>query len=488
MATRGRRATRWLVITNWRDLMHSQAGGAEVVCEQLAQRFATIGHDVILLTASVPGRPAVEHRDGYRIVRRGGRFTVYPWALWWLARHRRRVDAVMDSQNGIPFFTPLVVRRDTPVVMLLHHVHQDQFRRYFSPAVAKAGQWLERSGARFVYGRRAVVAVSPSTRTGARAQLGLRGALWVAPPGWGIEGPPPVHWQRAENPRIVCVGRLVPHKRTRLIVDAMPSVFEAFPNVELHLVGDGPEREFLEQRVTELGLAHHVRVHGAVSSRARDELLSTAWLTVNASHGEGWGLSVVEANGLGVPALAFRRPGLRDSIRDGDTGWLVDDGSDLGAAMSAALAELSDPMIASGYAERARAWVARFTWDEMAGRVLAALAAEAGRLAKERDERREHTDLAVVAHIAPGDVPDGWHPRFRVTDRWTIDDAGLHVLLPGADSESALVALVRAGLPERLVHTATDVEVARPTDFLFPAAGSPAIGEPAGERRAALAG
>jgi glycosyltransferase involved in cell wall biosynthesis len=467
--------------------MHTQAGGAEVVCEQLAQRFAATGRDVVLLTAAVPGRPAIEDRDGYRIVRRGGRFTVYPWALFWLARHRRRVDAVMDSQNGIPFFTPLVVCRETPVVMLLHHVHQDQFRKYFSPGVAKVGQWLERSGARFVYGSRAVVAVSPSTRTGARAQLGLRGAVWVAPPGWGVEGAPVVHWQKAENPRIVCVGRLVPHKRTNLIVEAMPSVLDTFPNVELHLVGDGPEREVLEQRVAELGLTHQVRVHGAVSSRARDELLSTAWLTVNASHGEGWGLSVVEANGLGVPALAFRRPGLRDSIRDGATGWLVDEGSDLGGAMTHALRELSDPACAAGYADRARAWVARFTWDEMAGRVLAALAAEAGRLAKDRDERRVHTDLAVVAHIPGADVPDGWDPRFRLTDRWTIDDSGLHVLLPGADSETALIALVRAGLPEALVHAATKVEVARPTDFLFPA-GTRAASGPANAPRAVLAG
>ena len=122
-----------LVLTNWRDSSHPQAGGAELCCEQLAERFAAEGHDVVFLTAAVHGESAVEERNGYTIRRRGSRFTVYPWALLWLAMHRRSLEGVVDSQNGIPFFTPLAVRRKTPVVLLLHHIHQQQFAGYFPP-------------------------------------------------------------------------------------------------------------------------------------------------------------------------------------------------------------------------------------------------------------------------------------------------------------------------------------------------------------------
>src|SRR4051812_43352941 len=110
-----------IVVTNWRDLKHPQAGGAELVCQEFAAQAAAAGYRVTLLTASVQGQPRRESVDGYTIRRAGGQFTVYLHALIWLLLNRRSVDAVLDSQNGIPFFTPLAVSRRTPVILLLHH-------------------------------------------------------------------------------------------------------------------------------------------------------------------------------------------------------------------------------------------------------------------------------------------------------------------------------------------------------------------------------
>jgi glycosyltransferase involved in cell wall biosynthesis len=471
MTRPGRGAGRWLVITNWRDSSHAEAGGAEVVCEQLAQRFAAAGHDVVILTAAVPGQPRKERRDGYTLVRRGGRFTVYPWALLWLALHRNVLEGVVDSQNGIPFFTPLVVRRNTPVVLLLHHVHQQQFSRYFPPLVAGIGRWLESTGSRVVYGERAVSAVSPSTRQEARRQLGLKGTIHVAPPGWdngrsGLSGPR----LRQVRPSIVCVGRLVPHKRTDLIIAAMPRVVAAFPLVELHIIGDGAEGPRLRRLVADLDVEANVTLHGNLDATMRDRILQAAWLTVNASEGEGWGLSVVEANALGVPALAFRRPGLRDSIRDGETGWLIADEDDLGTAICAVLTELGDAHFAAELSERARQWSALFTWKAMADKVMALLEAERGRLAQ-ADDRRASTDLATVVHVPAGLLPEGWRPTFRLTDRWIMNARGFAILLPGADHETTSDALRRAGLPESVVsNPLVRAVVARPRDHISPLA------------------
>ena len=471
MSARRRRPKRWLVITNWRDSSHAEAGGAEVVCEQLAQRFAAGGHDVVVLTAAVPGQPRKEQRDGYTLVRRGGRFTVYLWAGLWLALHRNVLEGVVDSQNGIPFFTPLVVRRTTPIVLLLHHVHQQQFGRYFPPLMAGLGRWLESTGSRFVYGGRAVAAVSPSTRQEARRQLGLKGTIHVVPPGWDnghSERSGPRSCQGRES--IVCVGRLVPHKRTDLIIAAMPAVAAAFPLVELHIIGDGAERPRLQRLVTSLGVEAHVTLHGSLDATMRDRILRTAWLTVNASEGEGWGLSVVEANALGVPALAFRRPGLRDSIRDGETGWLIGDDDDLGTAICAALTELTDPAVAAELSQGARRWSALFTWKAMAEQMLAILEAERGRLAQ-MDDRRTSTDLATVVHVPAGLLPEGWRPTFRLTDRWTMNAGGFAILLPGADHETTSDALRRAGLPESVVgNPLVRAVVARPRDHISPLA------------------
>jgi glycosyltransferase involved in cell wall biosynthesis len=460
-----------LVITNWRDRSHAEAGGAEAVCEQLAKRFAADGHDVVILTAAVPGQPRREQRDGYTLVRRGGRFTVYPWALMWLARHRRSLEGVIDSQNGIPFFTPLVVRRTTPIVLLLHHVHQQQFGRYFPPVVAAIGRWLESTGSRLVYAERAVAAVSPSTRQHARHQLGLKGTIQVVPPGWDgsasdVSGPR----SRLPRPSIVCVGRLVPHKRTDLVIEAMPAVVASFPYVELHIIGDGGERPRLARLVTALDLDANVKLHGTLDATMRDRILRTAWLTVNASEGEGWGLSIVEANAFGVPALAFRRPGLRDSIRHGETGWLIGDDDDLGQTICDILTELKDPLFAADLSERARRWSAHFTWKAMASQMLALLEAERGRLAH-MDERRASTDLATVVHVPVDLLPDGWRPTFRLTDRWTMNAQGFAILLRGADHETTSAALRRAGLPESIVtDPSVRVVVARPRDHISPLA------------------
>ena len=101
-----------------------------MVCERLARSFAQRGYEVVLLSAAVAGESRSERMDGYKVIRRGSRFTVYPWALLWLALHRNQIVGVIDSQNGIPFFSPLVVRPRTPVLMLLHHIHQEQFALY----------------------------------------------------------------------------------------------------------------------------------------------------------------------------------------------------------------------------------------------------------------------------------------------------------------------------------------------------------------------
>jgi glycosyltransferase involved in cell wall biosynthesis len=460
-----------LVITNWRDSKHPDAGGAEVVCERLAQSFVERGFDVVLLVAAVKGESRNDQVNGYRVVRRGNRFTVYPWALLWILVHRRRIRAVIDSQNGIPFFTPVAVNRRTPVLMLLHHIHQDQFSLLFSPLMTRVGKWLEKRGSSIVYRNRSIVAVSPSTRTGARGRLGLKGDIVTVSPGCesavtsfgGRRG-------RSESPRIVCVGRLVPHKRTALIVRSMPGLLDEFPQLELHLVGDGSERPAIEALVDELDLRTHVVVHGEISDAERDQLLRTAWMSINVSEGEGWGLSVVEANTFGVPVLAYRRPGLRDSIRDGETGWLIEDEEELGPAVLRALALLSDDAVADAMGNRARQWASLFSWDGMASQILSLIRAEEGRLAHLSDNRRLSTDLSTVARVPVDVLPVGLDPKFRYTDKAVMTDDHLVVLLRNTDTDTAVLALHRAGIPSAmLTGSGTRLSVATTVDLISPA-------------------
>ncbi|CAM5363781.1 Glycosyltransferase family 1 protein OS=Streptomyces alboniger OX=132473 GN=CP975_10840 PE=4 SV=1 [Streptomyces alboniger] len=232
---------RHVVICNWRDGRHPAAGGAELYCEQVARRLSTAGVRVTYLTARPRGAARSEDTGHGRVVRGGGRYTVHLFVLLWLALNRRGVDAVIDSQNGVPFFTPLVLPRRTPVVLLVHHVHQQQFGLFLPAPLAALGRWLEASGSRLVYGKRTICTVSPSSRARIRGDLGLRGPVFLAPPGVTPVAPS----LRAHRPRIVCVSRMSRHKRLDHLLEAVAELRVEFPGVELHLVGDGEDRDRL---------------------------------------------------------------------------------------------------------------------------------------------------------------------------------------------------------------------------------------------------
>ena len=295
---------------------------------------------------------------------------------------------------------------------------------------------------------------------------------------------------RSEVPRIVCVGRLVVHKGTSSIVEAMPVVLRRYPDLELHLVGDGPEREVLVDLVAKLELGDSVVIHGAVSMHDRDQLMRSAWMSVNASEGEGWGLSVVEANAHGVPVLAFRRPGLRDSIRDSETGWLIDDGMDQATAIIGSVASVADESAAEEIGQRARQWASQFTWEEMTLQYLTLLKSEADRLDHAGDNRRVATDAATVVSIPVELSPGGVVPTFRATDRCLIGDGMFLVLLRGTDTQTARAALRRAGfIPSAIDDARLVVTVARPVDLVSPAvAASPVRAVPLEQREDPLAG
>ena len=174
---------RRVVIANWRDPWHPEAGGAERVAWEIASGLVARGARVCYLTARAPGQARRGRHDGVTVVRMGGRFTVYPLVLGWLLAHRQSFDAALDCQNGIPFFTPWVLPRRVPVLCMMHHVHTVQFGVHFPRWMAWVGRILEGPVARRAYRRHACVAISPSTVTAMRERLRWTGDIYLVPPG-----------------------------------------------------------------------------------------------------------------------------------------------------------------------------------------------------------------------------------------------------------------------------------------------------------------
>ncbi|MBB5802750.1 glycosyltransferase involved in cell wall biosynthesis [Saccharothrix ecbatanensis] len=426
-----------IVVVNWRDSGHRFAGGAELYATRIASSVAGTGAEVTFLTARDVGQSAADRIGQVAAVRRGGRWTVYPWALLWLFRHRRAIDVVVDCQNGIPFFSPLAVGR-ARVVQVVHHVHHDQFRVHFPAWLAAVGRWLEGPVARRVYRNAVTVAVSPSTVDAMRSRLGWRGPVHVVPN--GADPAPADLPPRASEPTVVCLGRLVPQKRVDRLIDAVDVLRHRLPGLRLHVVGGGREEAALREWAARCGGA--VVVHGHVPEAVKSDLLARSWLNVTLSDGEGWGLAVIEAAAHGVPTVCRDVDGLRDSVRHGETGWLMPRGAVVADVLLWALTELADPATASRVAARCRDWAARFDWDDSGARFASLVeGATAGGWLPGMPE-------ASVAEFTPRDVPR--RPGARVGPGWVL----VEQCRPG----DLLVSLRAAGAEDVTVRAASATE------------------------------
>jgi glycosyltransferase involved in cell wall biosynthesis len=356
-----------ILALNWRCVRHPQAGGAEINLFEQARRWVADGHEVTIFSAD-PGRARAPKRDevidGIVIRRRGGRFTVYFWACWFLLRHDRSFDRILDVGNGIPFFAPLFTSK--PVVLLIHHVHDRQWFSEFPYPFAWIGWFLERWAIPRIYRRAPVIAVSPTTRD-ALVAMGIDPSR-IRVVYNGIVMPTMTSTDRVVNHRIAYVGRIKRYKRLDRLVFALIALREEFPDIHLDIAGDGDARTELESLVKRMNVSEHVTIHGYVDERAKAEILQSASVFATPSMQEGWGLSVIEANSFGCPAVAYNVSGLRVSILDGKTGLLAED--DQGFRESIATL-LRDADFRDHLGTAAIDWARGFSWEQCAHQTLA---------------------------------------------------------------------------------------------------------------------
>lgn len=238
-------------------------------------------------------------------------------------------------------------------------------------------RWSERSfppGKAFLrwYCRRSrLVAISESTRAMLAPYAGGR-PVAVIP--YGVPLPDAGEGARepADPPVLLFVGRLVARKGVDRLLDALALLRDR--PWRLEVVGFGPERESLQRRASDLGLADRVAFLGAVpdadlvAAYRRARLFVLPATLDERADTEGLGVVLLEAMAHGVPVLATRRGGIVDIVVDGETGWLVEDEI---AALAEGLAEaLADPARGRALGEAGRERVrAAFGWDSILDRL-----------------------------------------------------------------------------------------------------------------------
>jgi glycosyltransferase involved in cell wall biosynthesis len=356
-----------ILALSWRCTRHPQAGGSELNLFEQARRWAEAGNGVTVFCAD-PGRQYAPSRDethdGIEVRRRGGRFTVYLHGAIFLLRNSQNFDRVLDVWNGIPFFAVLFSSK--PVVLLVHHIHDRQWFMEFPRLLAAFGRFVERRVAPFLHRRVPVITVS---RTSAEALVGIgmeRSQIYIVHNGvnrteWSPEGEHPL------GHSIAYVGRLKQYKRLDRLIRAVANLRREIPDVHLNIAGQGDARTEIEMLIDELGLKHHVTMHGFVDEETKERILRTASVFAMPSMQEGWGLSVLEANSRGCPAVAYDVPGLNAAIRNNETGVLARDDDSFQCALAVLL---QDPTTRERYSIAARAWAEQFSWESCAKQTL----------------------------------------------------------------------------------------------------------------------
>lgn len=351
-----------LVAVNWQDIDNPLGGGAETHLHEILDRLAAWGHEVVLLCGGWSGCPPRAERNGVEIHRVGTRqtFAFHARRYWDRELKARGFDLLYEDINKIPLFT---TRWGAPrVVAVVPHLFGGAAFQELNPVLATA-VWLSERPIPWMYRGVPFQAISESTADDLVARGLRRDQVVVIPPGVSFDHYTPDPTVRAPHPTFAYLGRLKKYKGVDLVIRAFARV--RAPNAVLEIAGAGDHRPALESLVASLDLGARVRFLGFVSEAEKLALLRRSWAVALASPKEGWGLTNVEAEACGTPVVASDSPGIRESVRHGETGFLTPHG-DI-TAMAEALDRLAaSPALVASMGAKARIFAETFTWDRCA--------------------------------------------------------------------------------------------------------------------------
>lgn len=373
------RDVRRVHVLAWRDLDDDEAGGSENHADEFMRRWQEAGLSVMHRTSHAVGRPSVDVRHGYDVVRRGGRMTVFPRvAISETLGRMGPYDALVEIWNGVPWLSPIWCRK--PRILILHHIHGPMWNQMFPKPIAALGRTIETRLAPPLYRRTPTVTTSTDTHE-ELMHLGWKPELVTTGP-VGVDDFFSPGGDKTTHPSILAVGRQAPVKRFLDLLEQVRRTRERVPNVTLTLVGDGPERGSIEAWIRDHD-ASWVTLTGRVERTVLRDHYRRSWIVASASLAEGWGLALTEAAGCATPAVATDISGHRCSVLHDRTGILAPL-NELGDAMAAVL---SDEVLRKRLSTEAERRARNLTWDALAVGVLEPLHGQVVR-PRRRDRNR----------------------------------------------------------------------------------------------------
>lgn len=306
-----------ITIFNWKDIRHPEAGGAELYLHEQAKRWISKGNRVNWITSKPNGLKDEEEIDGIKIFRQGNKLTSFIFAPINYIKKIRESDVIIDSENGIPFFTPLFSKGKN--ILVIYHFHNHVWEEEYKFPISFIGRVIECVFMPKVYRKSRIVTISESTKNDLNKIFSKNKIDIVY---CGVDNNLR-KGKKSKNPEITYLGRIKKYKSIDVFLKAVSIVDK---NLRVNIVGKGDYESEIKKLSKKLGLKN-VKFYGFVKETEKREILQRSHFMVNPSYIEGWGITNIEANACGTIVIGSNVRGIRDSIIDNKTGILFQYGN-----------------------------------------------------------------------------------------------------------------------------------------------------------------
>jgi len=350
-----------VLILNWRDPKNPKSGGAEIVTLEHAKAWVKERHQVTWFTSEFSGSKTEETIDGVKIIRRGNFMSVILRAPFFYLFSKQKFDLVIDEIHGIPFFTPLFVR--VRKIAFIHEVADEIWDYMYPFPVNIVGKLFE--SVYFKFYKNVKFWTDAESTIDDLEKMGIKRKNCVAISCPINRMPLETLPQKETVPTFIFVSRVVKMKGIEEVIRAFFYILRELKDAQLWIVGDGDRRyvDELKEMMKTYSINPKVKFFGRVNEDKKFELLKKAHLLLHASVKEGWGLVVIEAASQATPSIVYNVAGLRDSVKNGKTGIVLEDNSAKEMAKESVML-INDKKRYQAFQKNALAWAKSLTWDK----------------------------------------------------------------------------------------------------------------------------
>ncbi len=335
-----------------RDIKHPKAGGAERTIYEVGRRLVKLDVDIYLVTVNPGNLLNHEIIDGIKTYRIKGNIRAHLN----VGKMIREIDPdiiIDDMDHAVPWCSKWFTHKK--VIVFFRHLHARSLPGQVNIVLAKTIAFIERMYP-FIYKNTTFITES-TTSEDDLIHLGIkRENIIRVPPGVDLKLFHP--GEKTKIVQLLYFGGLRKYKRPGYAIKVYEDLYNEIKNLKLIITGDGPILNKLKEDIKDKN--YNIDFLGKINYNELSKIIRESWVNLHFSVTEGWGYSILESSASGTPSVAFKVPGVVDTIKNGYNGYLLDN-----------INEFKDKILyiiknEDLFIKNSREFAENFTWDKTA--------------------------------------------------------------------------------------------------------------------------